>query len=122
MIVAGIGCTTLCPAADIVAAIRMAAAQSGATVTVVAAPRFKSGHAALRAAARELGLDIVLIDDGALRAVQPDCPTHSEAALRSTGLGSVAEAAALAAAGPQARLILARLIHGGATCALAAAA
>ena len=47
--------------------------------------------------------------------------TRSEASLAAHGTGSVAEAAALAAAGPGARLLAARVISGDgtATCALA---
>ena len=48
--------------------------------------------------------------------------TRSERVLALTGLGSVAEAAALAAAGPSAKLISPRLVMGSATCALAASA
>ena len=46
--------------------------------------------------------------------------TRSERVLALTGVPSVAEAAALAAAGPAARLIGPRLVVGDATCALAA--
>jgi cobalt-precorrin 5A hydrolase len=46
--------------------------------------------------------------------------THSERVAALAGVGSVAEAAALAAAGPASKLIVPRLIVGAATCALAA--
>lgn len=53
--------------------------------------------------------------------VMQDTPTRSEAALTARGVGSVAEAAALAAAGPGARLVSTRVISedGQATCAFA---
>jgi cobalt-precorrin 5A hydrolase len=46
--------------------------------------------------------------------------TYSERVAALSGVGSVAEAAALAAAGPASTLIVPRLIVGAATCALAA--
>ena len=60
---------------------------------------------------------VAFIDDAALLAVQPRCPTRSAVAERETGFASVAEGAALAASGG--RLLLARIAGGGATCALA---
>ncbi|HEY2133251.1 MAG TPA: cobalamin biosynthesis protein [Acetobacteraceae bacterium] len=121
MIVAGIGCRRGCAAEDIVAAVRRAEAESGLVVTDLAVPRFKSGEAGLDEARRMLGLDLMLVDDAALAAMQARCVTMSEVAARETGFASVAEAAALAAAGGVARLCLSRIAVGGATCALAAA-
>jgi cobalt-precorrin 5A hydrolase len=121
VIVAGIGCRRDCPAADIVAAIRQAEAVSGHVVTALAAPRFKAEEAGLSEATGLLSLSLTLVDDAALTAVQPRCVTISATAERHTGFASVAEAAALAAAGSEARLCLARIAVGGATCALAEA-
>jgi cobalt-precorrin 5A hydrolase len=45
--------------------------------------------------------------------------THSRRVAQLTGVGSVAEAAALAAAGPKARLLVPRIVVGDVTCALA---
>ncbi len=117
MIVAGLGCRQGCAAADLVAAVRLAEAQAGASAGMLAAPAFKEGEAGLHAAAAALGLMLVMVGDTALQAVQPACPTRSAAALAATGLASVAEGAALAASGG--RLLLPRVSVGGATCALA---
>lgn len=65
------------------------------------------------------GLGLPLIGTQALEAI--DTPTRSAASLAARGTGSVAEAAALAAAGPGARLLVARRISPDrmATCAIA---
>lgn len=114
MIVAGIGCRRGCPAEDIVALVRRAAAIAGAPAQL-AAPDFKNAEPGLREAARILGLELVFVDHAALQAAQPECPTRSHLAQHHTGLASVAEAAALAGGG---RLLLPRIDNGRATCAL----
>lgn len=119
MIVAGLGCRRGCAAADLVAAVRLAERSAGVVAAVLAAPRFKSHEAGLREAAVKLGLWLLLVEEGAMRAVQPRCATRSDVALAATGLASVAEGAALAASGGW--LLLPRVAVGGATCALAGA-
>jgi cobalt-precorrin 5A hydrolase len=122
MVAAGVGCRRDCSAAAIARLVREAGRRAGRMPTVLAAPDFKRDEAGVRDAAARLGLTLVLIPDAALRAAQSRCVTGSTAALRATGLASVAEAAALAAAGPGAALLLARIAAEGATCALAGAA
>jgi len=117
VIVAGLGCRRGCDAADLVAAVRLAADRAGLPVGALAAPRFKAHEAGLHDAAALLNLPLLWADDAAMRAAQPRCLTRSAAALGATGLVSVAEGAALAASGG--RLLLPRLTLGGATCALA---
>jgi cobalt-precorrin 5A hydrolase len=119
MIVAGIGCRRLCPAEDIMDLVHQASAQAGRRATALAAPAFKDAEPGLHEAAARLGLPLLRVADAALRQAQPACPTRSPAAMRATGFASVAEAAALAAAGPGGRLVLARIANGRATCALA---
>jgi len=68
--------------------------------------------------ARELGLDVVSFDAATLSRV-PQTTTASPRALASVGTASVAEAAALAAVGEGARLIIARRTGRACTCALA---
>ena len=60
--------------------------------------------------------------EDALLAAASRCLTDSPRARSVTGLPSMAEAAALAAAGPGARLLAPRSTAGGATCALAESA
>jgi cobalt-precorrin 5A hydrolase len=54
-----------------------------------------------------------------MKAAEPRCPTRSDKALETTGFSSVAEAAALAAAGAGGILVLPRISSAKATCALA---
>lgn len=122
MIVAGIGCRKGCAADEIVALVRRAVAEAGAAhcrLTALAAPAFKRAEPGLCEAATILALPLLHVGDDRLKAVQAECPTRSAPALAATGHGSVAEAAALAAAGPGARLVLARISSAAATCALA---
>ena len=117
--IAGIGCRRDCPAEDIVALVRRAEAAVGAGVTALAAPAAKAGEAGLHAAAGALGVVLLLVEHAALAAVQETCVTRSVCAERALGVASVAEGCALAAAGPGARLVLARIASARATCALA---
>ncbi|MCT8971891.1 cobalamin biosynthesis protein [Microbaculum marinisediminis] len=122
MIVAGIGCRKGCGADEIVALIEDAVKQAGIAnckFTALAAPRFKDDEPGPREAAERMNLPLLLIDEKAMKAVEPRCPTRSETALKATGFASVAEAAALAAAGTDGRLVLPRISSAMATCALA---
>ncbi len=118
-IIAGIGCRAGCPADDIVTVVHQAAATVGRPVSALAAPDFKAGEGGLHEAARRLALPLLLIDRPSLDAAQPRCPTRSIASAQTTGIPSVAEGSALAAAGPAARLLLPRIAGPRATCALA---
>ena len=117
MIVAGLGFRRGCPADDIVHLVETAQARAGCVAGSLATPDWKRDEPGLDAAATRLGLSIIFIDTAALIAVQRHCPTRSIVAERATGVASVAEGAALAASGG--RLLLARITHGDATCALA---
>jgi cobalt-precorrin 5A hydrolase len=61
----------------------------------------------------------VLVADNELKAAGARTETRSERVLALSGVPSLAEAAALAAAGPSSSLIVSRLVLGAATCALA---
>jgi cobalamin biosynthesis protein CbiG len=115
VIVAGIGCRRGCPAEAIVTLVRRAEAL-GEKAEVLAAPAFKQDEPGLREAAALLGLALILEDEATLAAAQARCVTRSAAAERATGFASVAEAAALGAAGV---LLVPRLAGVGVTCALA---
>lgn len=80
------------------------------------------GRAALPAflaLAARLGLPVREVAAQELEAMAGQVVTRSPRILALHGVGSVAEAAALAAAGPGARLVVARIDAGNATCALA---
>lgn len=113
---AGLGCRPGASAEAVLALLREAEGRSGRRIVRLAAPFFRQGMPALEEAARRLGLPLDWIGHAALLAVQPRCPTRSEAALRATGLASVAEGCALAAGGA---LLLPRIAEGGVSCALA---
>jgi cobalt-precorrin 5A hydrolase len=120
MIVAGIGCRKGASAAAISAVIADALARAGlGTLDLVAAPESKGGEHGIAAAAAALGVPLVLVAKADLEAAGARTQTRSERVLALIGVSSVAEAAALAAGGPAARLILPRITVGVATCALA---
>jgi cobalt-precorrin 5A hydrolase len=122
MIVAGIGCRRGAPAAAIEAAIDAALARACVAkdaLCMVAAPATKAGEAGITAVASALGLPLVLIAQSDLATAGSRTATHSERVLALAGVPSVAEAAALAAGGPNARLVVTRVAIGPATCALA---
>jgi cobalt-precorrin 5A hydrolase len=123
MIVAGVGCRRGAPAPDIETAIRAALARAGVgadALDAIATAQAKGAEAGIAAAAEKLGVRVVLVPDAELKAASARTTTRSERALALTGVPSVAEAAALAAAGPSAHLVSPRLVIGSATCALAA--
>jgi cobalt-precorrin 5A hydrolase len=123
MIVAGIGCRRGAPAPDIEAAIRAALARAGiasADLSAIATMAAKQDEAGIQAAAAKLGLSVVPVSEADLKTASDRAETRSERVLALMGVPSVAEAAALVAAGPSARLIGPRLVFGAATCALAA--
>jgi len=121
VIVAGIGCRLGCPAGEIVALVERACAQAGLRPDLLAAPDSKLGDAGLRDAAARLSVPLHLVASDALASVQTSCATFSARVARHAGIASVAEAAALVAAGPGSRLLLPRIASGRATCALAVA-
>ena len=121
MIAIGIGCRKSCASEAIVALVTRALADCPENDGVhglfsVADKRDEPG---LNAAARALGFDLTFLSRAALAAATPRLLTRSAAAQSRFGLASVAEAAALAGAGPRARLLAPRLAANGATCAIA---
>jgi cobalt-precorrin 5A hydrolase len=122
MIVAGIGCRRGAEASDIEAAIQAALAKAGigaAELKAIATGFLKAAEPGIGAAAAKLGLGVVAIADAELKTAGVRAATRSDRVLALIGVPSLAEAAALAAAGPSSRLITSRLVVGAATCALA---
>jgi cobalt-precorrin 5A hydrolase len=121
MIVAGIGCRKGASAEDIGAAIARALDRAGFStdgVDIIATSAAKGGEPGIAAAAAALGVPLVLVPQSDLEAAGARTQTRSERVVALMGVPSVAETAALAAGGPQARLILPRVAVGPATCAL----
>lgn len=124
LVAAGIGCRSGCPGEEIAGLVRTAFEEAALDIAaragvVLAAPMRKRNETGVRDAAALLALPLTFIDDAALAAVQDQTQTRSARVEAAVGVASVAEAAALAAAGPGARLLLPRRSTPRATCALA---
>jgi cobalt-precorrin 5A hydrolase len=117
MIVAGIGCRTRVSAEAILALLHEVAAAG--MPDALAVPTFRQDEPGIAAAAASFGLPVLWVDRAALKGEQGRCLTRSARAEAEVGLASVAEAAALSAAGPGSRLLMPRIAGGGVTCAVA---
>lgn len=95
---------------------------SKSSIDALASVPLKSDEPGLVEAARTLGLPLVIPDAAQLARVDAHCLTRSPASMAATGLGSASEAAALAACGPDAKLLGPRIIHQAITCAIASGA
>jgi cobalt-precorrin 5A hydrolase len=125
MMVAGFGINVCATAEDLDGALAAALAAAGcqpAAITRVAVPAAKGTDPRLAVLARRLGCMAEPIPLDMMRLAAGGCATGSERTLALYGVGSVAEAVALALAGREARLIAPRHVVGGATCAIAVGA
>ncbi|MCT8002517.1 cobalamin biosynthesis protein [Sphingomonas sanguinis] len=113
MVIAGFGCR----AGATHESFRSALAVAGVHPDALAVPADRA--AAIAGFALAEGLSVRPIPVDSLHGI--DTPTRSAASLAYRGVGSVAEAAALAAAGPGARIIVPRVTSSDrmATCAIA---
>ena len=117
----GIGCKRGCSSEAIIALVERAftaAACAGAPATLFT-HEAKRSEAGLASAAEALGLPLVFLEAGVLRQASLRAVTNSPRVMAMFGLPSIAEAAALAGAGPSSVLLLARVSDGGASCAIA---
>jgi cobalt-precorrin 5A hydrolase len=115
----GIGCRKGCPAGAIEALVRLAlAGVSGAPLGLFTLVD-KRGELGLTEAADRLDLSLTYLTRETLRDREGDVRTRSARVESLFGVPSVAEAAALAGAGPGSVLIVPRIAEGGATCAIA---
>jgi cobalt-precorrin 5A hydrolase len=117
MRVAGLGFRSAATEADLALAVRMAlAATDGKTLDALATVARKATTPALRAFAASAGLPVLGVE-----VAGRETPTQSARVSAGFQTGSVAEAAALAAAGQGARLIVTRVTatNGMATAAIA---
>ena len=80
----------------------------------------KRDEAGIKQAADLLGIELVYLSREQLNAAMPRTKTYSPRAQKLFGVGSVAEASALAGAGDKAVLIVPRVSSDNATCAIAA--
>ena len=121
-LVAGVGFRHGTPAEEIVALIARALGQVGAgrcDLIAVATAADRAAEPTIIAAAARFALAPRPVAPEALAKRDAELVTRSARIEHLRGVGSLAEAAALAAAGPGSRLALPRITSGGATCALA---
>lgn len=122
MIVAGIGCRKGASVSQVNAAIDAALGETGQNakaLALLATSDGKGNEPGLSEAANARGLELVLVKPTALEAAGARTLSFSPRVQEMFGVPSVAEAAALAAAGPQSVLLAPRVIAGPVTCALA---
>lgn len=120
-LVAGLGCRSGVSVETLHAAISDAlgaARRWWDEIALLATPDFKEAEN-FDLLAERLGLPLVLVRRADLEAVQDRCLVQSAVTERLIGLAAVAEAAALAVAGPGSHLLGPHVRRGGATCALA---
>lgn len=124
-LIAGLGLRAGTSEADILACLDEALAIAGLAGETT--PRFatlagRADEPGLRDAARSRDAEVLAIPDEALKGFEAACATRSTRIASLYGVGSVAEAAALAGAGPGGTLVQPRIATGRVTCALARAA
>lgn len=121
-LVAGIGFRRETDAEEIAGLIERALALVGSarsSLAAVATAADRASDPAIRAAAARFGLAPHPVPAAALEARDAEIVTRSARIEHLRGVGSLAEAAALAGAGDMSRLALPRIASRGATCALA---
>jgi cobalt-precorrin 5A hydrolase len=114
----GVGCNSQATVAAIVALVREAGARAACEISSLHTAR-EVRSPALDAAAVELGLTLTRHDLDALAATRDGVVSHSERVEALFGVGSLAEAAALAGAGQGAHLIVPKFSADGVSCAAA---
>ncbi|HXT09792.1 MAG TPA: cobalamin biosynthesis protein [Roseiarcus sp.] len=114
----GIGCRAGASAAAIARRIGEARARAGVEIAALHTAAGVGAPALAEAAAR-LGLPLHRHDAAALARVAGRVVSHSARVEARFGVGSVAEAAALAGAGEGAKLIVAKFSAEGVSCAVA---
>ena len=122
MIVAGLGYCKGVSVAQLEAALAEAlrrAELGDAQVLQIAVAAQKAHEPAVQRLAEARQLSLIVIAQSELEAASPRTLTRSARSLQTMNVHSVAEAAALAAAGSAAQLLAPRLALGPVTCALA---
>lgn len=118
----GIGCKSGAPSGEVLALVRATLAEAGLSPRVVACIATvdrKRDEAAIDAVATRLGVTARFFSASEL-AAETRMAQVSERVADAVDTGSVAEAAALLAAGPDAKLIVSKRKSAHATCAIAA--
>jgi cobalt-precorrin 5A hydrolase len=120
VIVAGVGFRLGTTAEEIEALVRQALALHGAErLDRLATEAGKASESGFQEAAQRLSVELVVCAAADLESVTDRLLTRSARVVEATGLPSIAEAAALVAAGRDSRLLGPRLATARVTCALA---
>ncbi|MEN7450233.1 MULTISPECIES: cobalamin biosynthesis protein [unclassified Mesorhizobium] len=122
MIVAGIGSRKGVSEQQVLDAISATLAEyqlEASQLDAIATARLKQHEEAIFSAGRQLGLEVMIVGDEELAKAGEKVASHSDLSLTLTGAPSVSEAAALAVAGENARLLGPRHVLASVTCALA---
>jgi len=120
----GVGCERGCMPDELWNLVRATLAEHGLApeaVACVVSLDLKADEPAVHAVAERLGVPARFFDATRLEAEAPRLATPSEVVFREVGCHGVAEGAALAAAGPASRLLVAKRRSARATCAVAEA-
>jgi cobalt-precorrin 5A hydrolase len=120
-LVIGLGFRQDASAASIGEVFAAAVARAGSEASMIAVPDDKFDHPGLLATARNTKLPIERVTAEAMHCSNALLATHSPQSEKHRGVGSVCEAAALAAAGAGSRLVVSRLISADRTATAAAA-
>ncbi|MBI2253080.1 MAG: cobalamin biosynthesis protein [Proteobacteria bacterium] len=122
--VLGIGHESAATLADMLESVRDGLNRAGisaADLVAIASIERKAEAGMVTALSGSLGVPVRFFDAATLEAETPRLKNPSDAVFRQIGCHGVAEAAALAAAGPEAELILPKTVGKGVTCAIARA-
>ena len=106
--------------AEVLASVVADAALPG-VASAIAVPEDKAAHAGLLTAAHAAHLPIETVAASAMRAADAHLATRSDQVKKHRGVGSVCEAAALAVAGADARLVITRTVSADRNATAAAA-
>lgn len=120
----GVGCERNAPAEGLVDFVRMVLAEEGldpAAVAAIGTVDLKADEPALKALSAALGRPVRLFAPDALETLTPHLPNPSDIVFKEIGCHGVAEAAALALAGREARFAVEKRRSGPYTCAVARA-
>jgi len=121
-LVVGVGCERGCPPDELIAHVGQALADAGLAPQAVAAVvslDLKADEPAVHAVAAALGVPARFFSAAALEAETPRLANPSDTVFAEVGCHGVAEGAALAAAGPDGALVVAKVKSQRATCAVA---
>lgn len=121
-VVIGIGVTEAASAREAVALIEtvLRGPLEDARPVAIATIFGRAEHIAVQGVAGYLGVPVVVFDTARLERETPRLMNPSESLFERIGCHGVAEAAALAAAGPRASLLVGKTKEGGVTLAVAA--